>query len=1647
MESESDETFTVQLSTSWGAYATGTGTLQDGTTPCTSYSLSVATDKSTITEGQSALLTVSAACSSGQFRDNQTLSVSLSGSGSAESGDYAFLPSAVILSAANSFHAAVTLQSYVDADRDDETVAFTATAGATNSPATQVTIQDETGPGLFPDVWIESFSAAGSKLRVTIGHRDLPENRPFQVAVYRSASGLSRAAASQLLSGPVTLTLDDLAETVQLVPDFTDTQDDYYVVAVVDSGGELTESDESNNEKVLENGAFYSPTDRVFHIHGSDLDDRVPLSTTSGGIAAGVWHPVSFSQLGPSLLTFDVDGDGTQDRVYPDVNGDGRINVADLQWITRFVRGQRPLLRTNFLAPADVNADEHVTPLDVLILINRINGHGSDLSDVTRGVPPYLDVDESGDLTAGDVLTVINFLNSGRNRLSSQTCATTGQNTATCLGDDILDASRIFSARIFDVDNDGRTTSADREVLLAMLAGPGQSLDDPGQAVSRIHVRTHRGDDQIDSTGVSLPVWLFGGPGEDDLTGGNRDDFLDGGDDFSTGHSDDYVDGGEGNDSLWGDYGDDCLIGGPGSNITEQEWGSNSCRVVPRVTVAADPSGTYEKEPDVRGRFTISRASFPDTAEPLTVSFTLDGSTAARLADYQLKVQSGGVLQVLTGLMVTIPAGSNSVEVLVEPVDDDESEIPETVKFTVVEQWASYQLAEPFAATVTIFDDDVPLQVMLEASDAEAKEPHWDRTGLDWGRFLVKRTNGNPAVSLSVDYTIDWELSDDATPGADDTLHNAGAHAIVIPAGADHAFVDVEPFLDYLREGTENVRMRLLPPSSGGDQYTIPEGYGAATVTIEDWYESSPPPGTGPQEVTLSPTNAFASEMPAGHPSKLSDLGEFTFSRGEGNTSGDLTVFYLLHPSSSAQTGADYQEDLAPEDAPSGAYKYGSVTIPDRKSSVTLRVTPVNEQDEKDAVSEWDETVQLVLLATDPAAPATPLYAIGSPNRGTVTILDDDGVSGFLNRNVDSESTGETKEVISNGVIDVGIQQGQVDLALSFAPGGFHPVYRGDDNLHPILSVEWELPGDTKPTELKATLNFTGQPGLSGPWSSPKVTLDIAAGPQVGEPWRIVLMGPEGMAAQLASGHYDYDVELTAVLPTGTQTRTIRGGTEIVNRVDPTLGWSEFGKRWALDGLDRLVPGDGTTARLTDKGLAAFNGTALIRGDNTSAWYVSPLPAAYQVFDQPSATGWEDGTLAGGYAGNYLKKLGGGEITWNITDVADTRVYQVFATWVPAPTRPDDAYFTIEGATRATQSSGQDTMQIMVNQQFTAGELVVDGTGDIEGIRWRSLGYYIPDGNTLQVTLHAGTAGETVADAIMLVSDWDYVTPDGSFNRLFHGPISVDENDYYVETEYVPHEGSYTLATKFGTRYEFDHQGLLQREVDRNGNTAEYAYQDMDSDGRADELVGINVQGLVDDNPETYTYTFEYSGGYLSRITDFAGRVTSFTIADGRLTEITQPDPDPTDTEDPPKTVFAYVTVGSDTFLETIDDAEAHQTKITYAPSLPDDPTNYRVASVTNPDSIDPDPAVPNSPGEDLRSWQITPQLVDGLGQIRRPVPTRVPQGGDALAIRAPETTGTGTFIQARAMYTDPRGAHWIYQTGLPRCRASRTPDVRRTNP
>ena len=69
----------------------------------------------------------------------------------------------------------------------------------------------------------------------------------------------------------------------------------------------------------------------------------------------------------------------------------------------------------NPLAPNDVNGDGVISPLDALVIINRIDSLGEGalgaLPSPPNGPPDYLDVNGDGTVSPLDALTVINFLN------------------------------------------------------------------------------------------------------------------------------------------------------------------------------------------------------------------------------------------------------------------------------------------------------------------------------------------------------------------------------------------------------------------------------------------------------------------------------------------------------------------------------------------------------------------------------------------------------------------------------------------------------------------------------------------------------------------------------------------------------------------------------------------------------------------------------------------------------------------------------------------------------------------------------------------------------------------------------------------------------------------------------------------------------------------------------------------------------------------------------------------------------------------------------------------------------------------------------------------------------------------------------------
>ena len=92
------------------------------------------------------------------------------------------------------------------------------------------------------------------------------------------------------------------------------------------------------------------------------------------------------------------------------------------------------------------------------------------------------------------------------------------------------------------------------------------------------------------------------------------------------------------------------------------------------------------------GLFRLSRTG--STAEPLTVHFVMSGTAVAGL-DYQD-----------VGMSVTFPAGADTVNVVVVPLDDLASEEDETVVLTI-SPGEDYGVGPAHEATVVILDDDV----------------------------------------------------------------------------------------------------------------------------------------------------------------------------------------------------------------------------------------------------------------------------------------------------------------------------------------------------------------------------------------------------------------------------------------------------------------------------------------------------------------------------------------------------------------------------------------------------------------------------------------------------------------------------------------------------------------------------------------------------------------------------------------------------------------------------------------------------------------------------------------------------------------------------------------------------------------------------
>ncbi|TMP96835.1 MAG: hypothetical protein E6L09_14405 [Verrucomicrobia bacterium] len=385
-----------------------------------------------------------------------------------------------------------------------------------------------------------------------------------------------------------------------------------------------------------------------------------------------------------------------------------------------------------------------------------------------------------------------------------------------------------------------------------------------------------------------------------------------------------------------------CLCG---NSIVPQALAATASVSIAATDATAAESGA---SPTNTGAFTISRPNTNKNDGDATVNFSISG-TADNGTDYNLRLPNGSlILAGATSGTVTIPNGSASAVITVEPLDDTVPEDVESVILTLTNVDLGYLIAASpnDAATVTITDNDTT--VSINATVANAAE-----SGLVPGVFVVSRTDslGIP-IAPAFPVTVNYAISGTAANGTD---YSPIATSVVIPANLPSATITITPIDDGLNELNETVILTLAAGS-----YNIAASPGdAATVTIAD---NDPAP-------TVS-FNAASS-------SALEDVTAVNLPVSLSAASGQtVTVDYAVTGGTATGGAVDY------------TLANGTLTFAPGVTTQNIGVTVLN-----DTLNEDDETIQVAL-----SSPAN--STLGSITTHTYTILDNDPVPSLSINNV-----------------------------------------------------------------------------------------------------------------------------------------------------------------------------------------------------------------------------------------------------------------------------------------------------------------------------------------------------------------------------------------------------------------------------------------------------------------------------------------------------------------------------------------------------------------------------------------------------------------------------------------------------------------------
>ena len=192
----------------------------------------------------------------------------------------------------------------------------------------------------------------------------------------------------------------------------------------------------------------------------------------------------------------------------------------------------------------------------------------------------------------------------------------------------------------------------------------------------------------------------------------------------------------------------------------------------------------------------------------------------------------------------------------------------------------------------------------------------------------------------------------------------------------------------------------------------------------------------------------------------------------------------------------------------------------------------------------------------------------------------------------------------------------------------------------------------------------------------------------------------------------------------------------------------------------------------------------------------------------------------------------GHKATWEYTGTPG-ELFQIFVNYEADFENASDVSYEVIGAVPVGNTTLSKTT---MDQRYMSGELVHDSKP------WHSLGWFKLDtqgDNMVDIELEREFAskGRLVTGNIMIGTDHDFATPEGSIGTLTNEVARFDAHEYTESAH------DFVLKQKDRSEYIYNSDGNLIAHFDRNGNQTRYYYTDTDNNGRSTELSRIMRQG------------------------------------------------------------------------------------------------------------------------------------------------------------------------------------------------------------